>query len=135
MSDALALARAAESLVGTPFRLRGRDRQSGLDCIGLVSMALGMAGREVPSLPRYTLRNLDVARFARLVSAIGLVEAPGPSAAGDIALLRPSAAQYHLAIVGFSGSMIHAHAGLRKVVASPPPLPWRAETRWRLLPN
>lgn len=135
MSEALALARAAGSLVGTPFRLRGRTPQSGLDCIGLVALALAMCGRRVPPLPQYAMRNLDPARFDRLPAAIGLEETRSPPAPGDVVLLRPSAAQYHLAIVGPSGSMIHAHAGLGTVVASPPPLPWRTQTRWRLPPN
>ena len=81
------------------------------------------------------MRNLDLARFARLTASVGLVESPSSSGAGDVVLLRPSAAQYHLTIVGHDGSMIHAHAGLGKVVASRTPLPWPIQTRWRLLPN
>ena len=50
---------------------------------------------------------------------------------GDVLLLRPGPAQVHLAIVG-AGGLIHAHAGLGRIVLTPPPLPWPIERHWRL---
>ena len=35
-----ALAQAAQKLIGSPFRLHGRNRETGLDCIGVVGAAL-----------------------------------------------------------------------------------------------
>ncbi len=34
------LAAAALNLIGTPFRLHGRDPATGLDCVGLVAEAM-----------------------------------------------------------------------------------------------
>ncbi len=131
MSDAVAFARAAHEMIGTPFRLRGRSLD-GVDCIGLVRLALSGIGRASPPLPHYGMRNLGRARFAGLIDAVGLRLTEDPSRAGDLILLRPSAAQFHLAIVGPTAKLIHAHAGLGRVVASRAPLPWPIEARWRL---
>jgi cell wall-associated NlpC family hydrolase len=134
MNDALALAHAAQDLLGTPFRLRGRDARTGVDCIGLVSVALARTGRHPPRLPDYAMRNLDLARFARLLPEAGFVHCESALSAGDLLLLRPSAAQFHLAIVGPSGLLVHAHAGLGRVVSShPASLPWPIEARWHLI--
>lgn len=133
MSDALALAEAAQALIGTPFRLRGREPETGLDCIGLVSIALKRIARQTPTLPHYEMRNLDLGRFSSLLDQVGLTPSASPSCAGNILLLRPSTAQFHLAIVGPSGLLIHAHAGLGRVVASPAPLPWPILATWQLI--
>lgn len=123
---------AAQALVGTPYRVNGRSVDTGVDCIGLVSLALAAIGRMHSPLPTYGLRNLNRARFAHLLVELGLVEARGDSGPGDIVLLRPSAAQYHLAIIGPDDMPIHAHAGLRRVVTSPAPLPWPTEEQWQI---
>lgn len=133
MNDADALAEAARQLVGTPFRLRGRDPGSGVDCIGLVSVCLSQIGRTPPVLPRYAMRNLDFAAFARILPAVGLRPSRSAAQPGDIVLMRPSAAQYHLAIIGPSGLFIHAHAGLRRVVEGPAPPLWASIARWHLI--
>jgi len=57
------LARAAESLVGTPFRLHGRDPRAGLDCIGLFAAAMQRTGTPVTVPTGYTLRVSDLARW------------------------------------------------------------------------
>lgn len=132
MSDAAALASAARELIGTPFRLRGRDPETGVDCIGLVCAALTRIGRMPPPLPRYQLRNLDLARFASLLPAVGLRPRGHDPRAGDVLILRPSAAQFHLGIIDPSGRLIHAHGGLGRVVASPAPLPWPIKAGWHL---
>ncbi|MGB3797891.1 MAG: NlpC/P60 family protein [Alteraurantiacibacter sp.] len=131
MNEALAFAYAAQDMIGTPFRLRGRS-PNGVDCIGLVCLSLARIGRPPPTLPQYSMRNLGRKRFAGLIDATGLRLAEGASCPGDLILLRPSAAQYHLAIIGPVAQLIHAHAGLGRVVASQAPLPWPIEARWRL---
>lgn len=132
MSDAHAFAVAAEALIDTPFRFRGRDPLTGLDCIGLVAASLMAIGREVPPLPHYEMRNLDRARFEGLLEPLGFLLSTGHTQAGDLILLQPSAAQLHLVIVGPSSGLIHAHGGLGRVVVSPPPLAWPQVARWRL---
>lgn len=135
MTAAQALAQAAGQLVGVPFRLHGRDPNTGLDCIGLVAVALAMTGRDLPVLPNYAMRNLEYGRFLSLLPQVGLHPNHAPPRLGDVVLLRPSAAQFHLAIIGQAGALIHSHAGLGRVVESPDLLPWPVEARWHLIEN
>lgn len=122
------IARAAERLIGTPFRLQGRHSDTGLDCIGLLAVCLGE-----DRLPdSYSVRGGSPALFARWAGQLGFVplrRSDGPEP-GDVMLVRPGAAQCHLMIVARSG-LIHAHAGLGRVVATPPPSPWPVLARWR----
>jgi hypothetical protein len=46
--------------------------------------------------------------------------------------VRAGPGQVHLLVVGTRGDLIHAHAGLGRVVATPPPCPWPIERHWRL---
>lgn len=128
-----ALARAAESYVGAGFRLHGRDPLTGFDCLGLVLVALGDIGKPVGFPLRYGLRNLDSQRFLRLAESAGFVEAADLSLDhGDVLALEPGPAQLHLAIV-IPGGVVHAHAGLGRVVRTPFPLPWPIAGHWRLI--
>lgn len=131
-SERAAFASAAHALVGTPFRLHGREPASGVDCIGLVHCALAAIGRQPPSIPQYTLRNLDITPFMPLVAAAGFCASRGPGE-GDIVLLRPSAAQFHLAIQCGDFRLVHAHAGLGRVVSSPAPPAADIHARWHLI--
>lgn len=131
----LALADAAASMVGTPFRLHGRDPNIGLDCIGLVLVALSMVGRPARAVSGYGLRNLDLARFTPLFAHCGFERCTGPIAPGDLLQVQPGPAQMHLLIANSSGGFIHAHAGLRRVVETPGPLAWSTTAHWRLQSN
>jgi cell wall-associated NlpC family hydrolase len=131
MSRRLALAEAAERFVGAPFRFRGRDPGSGLDCVGLVAAALERIGVPLPPIAPYAFRQRDFAAQIAGAAAAGFDEVAGAPQAGDVLLLRPGPAQVHLAIVG-AGGLIHAHAGLGRIVLTPPPLPWPIERHWRL---
>ena len=53
-------ARAAEALAGARFRLHGRDRSTGLDCVGLVGLALADIGMPVQFPAGYRLRNAAI---------------------------------------------------------------------------
>lgn len=125
------VARAASALVGTPFRLHGRDPASGVDCVGLAWLALQAAGIAV-QLPRaYALRNSDISQHLALVDNARLACTSGQYEPGDIVLVACGAAQFHLLIAGFEGAFVHAHAGLRRVVVMPGPLPWPVLAQWR----
>jgi len=128
----LELACAAESFLGASFRLHGRDALTGFDCLGLVLVAMAEIGRPVRLPISYALRNLEPERFARLPESAGFVETDSPIEAGDVLLFGPGPAQLHLAIVGVEGGIVHAHAGLRRVVHTPFPLPWPVLAQWRL---
>lgn len=125
------LAAAAEALVGTPFRLHGRDPANGLDCVGVVAAAFAAGGHH-PSLPRgYGLRNAAVSRWLDLARVAGMVEADDEGRPGDVVLVRPGPGQHHLLVAIDRNRFVHAHAGLRRVVVQPGPLPWPVERRWR----
>ena len=44
----------ALALVGAPFRLHGRSEETGLDCVGLVALAVARSGVRVGALPGYS---------------------------------------------------------------------------------
>ena len=121
MSD---VARAARALVGAGFRLHGRETDSGLDCVGVLAAATGLTG--VPS--GYALRGGDPARVAALLDA-RLVRSDG-RCAGDVLLFAVGAGQLHLAVATDTG-LVHADAGLRRVVERPGVAPWVLIGAWR----
>lgn len=124
------IARAARAMVGAPFRLHGRSPETGLDCVGLCLLALREAGHDVPEPPGYALRGASMAHVARLLRAAGLRPAAGEDA-GDVLVARSGPLQLHLMIAAES-SLIHAHAGLGRVVEMPAPGPWPIAARWRI---
>ena len=123
----LDVALAARALIGVRFRLHGRDPATGLDCVGLVAAALGVAAPI-----RYRLHNRDISAALAFAPTAGLTDVCGPIEPGDVLLVRSGPAQHHLLVAGPDEGFIHAHAGLRRVVATPAPLVWPIERHWRL---
>lgn len=110
------LSQAALALVGTPFRLHGLDPATGLDCIGLVFASLVAIGQK-PVAPRgYGLRNLSIDHWMIFAERSGLKPVPGPVAADEVLLMTLGYGQHHLMIAADCNEVIHAHAGLRRVV-------------------
>ncbi|MCU0728616.1 MAG: peptidoglycan endopeptidase [Sphingopyxis sp.] len=112
--------RAAAALVGTRFRLHGRDAATGLDCVGLAYLAHHHAGYAVGDVPnRYRLRGGATRDIAAWCQGAGLrhVECGGPMI-GDTIVARVDTEQWHVLICG-PGAVVHAHAGLRRVVMTP----------------
>lgn len=132
MSEGDALANAASALAGAPFRLYGRDPQTGLDCVGLCLASLAAIGRRLVVPASYGLRNSELGNLPGLAAKAGLEAANGPVQPGDILLVRLSPIQFHLMIAGPNGCFIHAHAGLRRVVTSPGPNLYPVVKHWRL---
>lgn len=130
-----ALAAAAASLVGTRFRLHGRDPAIGLDCVGLLAAALEHLGRPSALPNGYRLRNRDIAAWLPDPAACGFAPVSDGLRPGDVVLTRPGPGQVHLAIAASAGGWVHAHAGLRRVVHQPGGLPGEALGHWRLLPE
>ncbi len=60
----------------------------------------------------------------------GLRPATGSPRPGDILLVQPGPAQNHLLVIGPDGCLIHAHAGLRRVVSMPGTCPWPVLKHW-----
>lgn len=129
MTSGTELARAASALVGVPFLLHGRDPRIGLDCVGVLAVTLGETAR----LPNgYRMRGGDRDGAARLAATLGLEPAHGLPAAGDVLLLKPGPCQHHLAIALDAETIVHAHAGLRRVARTPLPVEWPILGHWRL---
>lgn len=122
MNDIVAAARRA---LGSRYRLHGREPDTGMDCVGLVAWAFGVA--VVPS--GYALRNGDVDRMMMLIARSGLRRVAVPEA-GDLFLAKTGPGQLHLG-VWTGGSVIHADAMLRRVVERPGPPPWDIIGYWR----
>lgn len=122
------IAHRAQQLIGAPFRLRGRDGKYGVDCVGLVTHAANLD----ETARDYALRGDYEERVATALQAAGFASlADQPLINGDIILLRCAPRQLHLAVVANNGA-IHAHAGLRRVVWTPVPLPWPLVSHWRI---
>lgn len=132
LTDSDRLALAARQFVGSPFRLYGRDARRGFDCIGLVHASLVAIGRDPRAPEGYELKNADPQHWFGFAHRSGLVDAEGEIAPGDVLLLQPAPAQYHLAIAANATSGIHAHAGLRRVVWQKMDFTMSQVRHWRL---
>lgn len=108
---------AARALLGTPFRLQGRDA-TGLDCVGLIAAAYDLTA-EAPRA--YRLRGTPADRAALLLDGHFRRRRNGAVHVGDIVMLSAGPAQLHLGL-WTGASLIHAHAGLRRVVETPGPI-------------
>jgi len=123
---------AARTLIGAPFRLHGRSADTGLDCIGLVALALERAGhRTVRALTpmAYSIRGGTVEAVSVGLRQAGL-RSVRRATPGDLILIQAGVAQFHLMIASDCGH-IHAHAGLGRVVEMPGVSPLPVIGRWR----
>jgi murein DD-endopeptidase / murein LD-carboxypeptidase len=109
----------ARALIGTPFRLHGRDPATGLDCVGLIAR---VAGQFAPPTG-YAMRGGSAESWTALLDKFALRRTKSEIKAGDILLLEAGPAQFHLGIFTGNG-LIHADAGLRRVVETPGPIRW-----------
>ena len=119
----------AEALVGTRFRLGGRDPAAGLDCVGLAAWALGP---RVVAPHGYALRNSTIACHLQFAARAGFSPVGGAISRGDLILVTPGPAQHHLLIALAPARFVHAHAGLRRVVVHAGAAPWPLLRHWRL---
>lgn len=127
---------AAQLLVGSRFRLHGRDPRTGLDCLGVVKCALDAWGGNLNVPQDYTLRQRNWQPMLAYAEASGLRDCSDEERllpqAGDVFLFEVGPAQCHLAISDGKGSLIHAHAGLSRVVFGKPDPDWRVLRHWRV---
>lgn len=126
-------ARAA-SHIGTPFRLHGRSAVGGFDCVGLAIDALKHVGLPCAAPDDYSLRGqyeADVFSFFENPFFAGLAKGEILKF-GDFVIVVPAPRQLHVMICA-AGGFVHAHAGLRRVVLTPPPVPWPVIGQWRLI--
>lgn len=111
----------ARGLVGVKFRAQGRDPAMGLDCLGLALTTYGLP--ESVARCDYRLRGDHVRELkTRLLLQFRRISR-AQAASGDLLLFRVSDEQIHLAVQTERG-LVHADAGLRKVVERPGAAPW-----------
>jgi hypothetical protein len=65
------LAAQARALVGAPFRLHGRDPETGLDCLGVLAAALAACGISARLPNGYVLRNRILPELGDYVAGNG----------------------------------------------------------------
>ncbi len=124
-----AICRAAVALVGTPFRLHGRCAETGVDCVGLTLLSLRGAGLIVPDPPAYRLRAGAAPMVPGWMARAGFGPGEG-RCPGDLVIVRVGALQPHM-LIDAGDSIIHAHAGIGRVVCVAFPDDWPVLSRWR----
>ncbi len=124
-----AIVAAARGCIGTRFRAQGRVPGVGLDCVGVAVIAAAAAGVAIVP-PVYTLGGDHEAALDGLIAAAGC-RPVSTAAPGDLLTLAPSPGRRHFAVVTGFG-VVHAHAGLGRVVEGPLDPGWTILAAWRL---
>jgi murein DD-endopeptidase / murein LD-carboxypeptidase len=121
---------AARAGVGTRFRPQGRNVGLGLDCIGVALLAAAGAGVKLGPVPPYALSGDHAAALSGALAALGCrrVRRARP---GDLIEYALAPQHRHLAVISDAG-IIHAHAGLGRVVEGPAPADWPVVACWAL---
>ena len=120
---------AALAAVGARFRLHGREPATGFDCVGLAAWALRAGGCEAEAPTGYALRGGDAATVIAMLDRV-LARAAGEQG-GDVLLMRTGPGHLHLGIRVADG-LVHADAGLRRVVLRPGAVSWPVLGAWRV---
>ena len=125
------IAQRALDVVGVGFKAGGRCVEAGLDCVGVVAAALASQCCSFPIPGDYTLRGDYQTRILAFFDRDCFrTIADCRMRPGDILLFQTAPRQLHFAIFT-PGGFVHAHAGLRRVVLTPCPLPWPVIGHWR----
>ncbi len=120
---------AARRCIGPRFRPPGRLPGVGLDCIGVALIAAAAVGLTV-DVPPYALGGDHEGRLDDAMRRIGC-RPVFPPEVGDLLVLAPGRRRRHLAVV-VPGGLVHAHAGLGRVVEGPLDPAWAIVGTWRL---
>ena len=105
---------AARACLGTPFHHQGRAPGVGLDCIGLVIVALRAVGITVRDRADYG-RRPDGKSLVAALQEHGAKQVAEINA-GDILLFRYDGQPQHVALATGADTMIHSFAPAGKVV-------------------
>lgn len=124
-----AIVAAARACVGTRFRAQGRIPGLGLDCVGVVLAAAAAVGVKPTCLPAYRLGG-NYPDVEAILATHGCM-CVGVILPGDVLVFAPTPQRRHFGIVTPTG-LVHAHAGLDRVVEGPIDPEWAIVGRWRL---
>jgi len=112
------IADAARQLVGVRFRPQGRG-VDGLDCLGVVVLAVGAVGVRLAVPGNYRLGRHCRGQVLDAVGGSGLVPvAMGPALAGDVLLRFPAMRQVHFGVRTDAG-LVEALVTVGHVVERP----------------
>lgn len=125
-----AMVAAVRACVGTRFRAQGRTPGLGLDCVGVVLVAAAAAGMGGIDPAAYALGGDHADRIEPILVGFGCQPVAVPES-GDVLVVAPADWQRHLAVMTPSG-VVHAHAGLGRVVEGPLDPGWIITGAWRL---
>ncbi len=115
---------AARACAGTPFHHQGRVAGVGLDCIGLIVVAMQAAGLPVRDRLDYG-RRPDGASLVAALEDHGMKRVTGEIKAGDVLLFRYDHQPQHVALATSADTMIHAFAVAGRVVETGIGAYWR----------
>lgn len=107
---------AARACLGTPFHHQGRVAGAGLDCIGLLIVAMQAAGLEVEDRTDYGPRPDGVSLIAALEAHGWARIETGEINGGDVLVFRYDHQPQHVALATSSTTLIHSFAPVGKVV-------------------
>jgi cell wall-associated NlpC family hydrolase len=119
------IAARARALVGVRFRPQGRSAREGLDCIGLAALALGVEGARRDYASRGG--NIELLESGFVEAGLQRTDVFRP---GDVLVMRAGPAQLHVGIATEAG-IVHADAGLWRVVERPGSPEWPVLSIWR----
>jgi NlpC/P60 family putative phage cell wall peptidase len=105
---------AARRCLGTPFHHQGRQPKFGIDCIGLIVVALRATGKAVEDYSDYN-RRPDGKSIVEALENHG-AQMAGAIEAGDVLLFRYDNQPQHVALATGKDRMIHAFAVAGEVV-------------------
>lgn len=126
MSKAEEIVARARATIGVRFRPQGRSAATGLDCVGVAAIAMG-----VETVTYCNLRSSDADEVNGEFSDCGFLRiAPAAAEAGDMLLTRVGQGQLHVVILTDEG-YLHADARLRRVAEVPGEVPWPVVSAWR----
>lgn len=125
-----AIVAAARGCVGTRFRPQGRKPGQALDCVGVALVAAAAAGLTGINIEPYVLGGDNEIEVEALLGQVGCSCVVVPLS-GDLLVIAPAPRRRHLAVVTPSG-IVHAHAGLGRVVEGPIDPDWSIIGAWRL---
>lgn len=133
MIQRTAFAAAAQQLVGTPFRHRGRVPGGALDCVGVVVAAAAACGLVLQEPPPYGTMPPSIVGGM----AAAFVEIPAAErGVGDVIAILWLGEPRHLAVIVGGDArrevIVHAKANIGRVAEHRIPRGWRVHSAWRL---
>lgn len=121
---------AVRRCIGTRFRAQGRTPGLGLDCVGVVLVAAAAAGMGRIAPTPYALGGDNEHEVESALASFSC-QAVAEPLSGDVIVVAPAPRHRHLAVVTPAG-VVHAHAGLGRVVEGPLDPGWIVTGAWRL---